>query len=40
MVAMLMDTKINIDGQESSVWDAMDENGRLTSNFRTEENRY
>lgn len=39
MVAMLMGIKITgKDGTQSSVWDAMDYNGQLKENFRTEEN--
>ena len=39
MIAMLRTKKIKgISGAESSVWDAMDKDGNLTADFRTEEN--
>ena len=40
MVAMLMHQKIKgADGKESSVWDALDENGKLSENYSSQENR-
>ncbi len=40
-VAYLMNTKITgKDGTESSVWDAMQENGTLSDNFATPQNRF
>ena len=39
MIAMLKDKKITgKDGVESTVWDSMDENGKLKDNFATEDN--
>lgn len=39
MIAMLRSTKIKgLDGTESSIWDAMDKEGHLKDNFRTEQN--
>lgn len=39
LVAMLIDKQITgKNGTQSSVWDAMDATGKLTENFRTEEN--
>lgn len=40
MIAMLKHLKLKgVDGQESSIWDALDENGKLKEGFNTQENK-